>query len=406
MSSLLSFPREKIRVLLLEGIHDSTERALVRVGYTHVDCHDVLPPLEELKDVRLLGIRSRTQVDQAVLDATPKLMAIGCFCIGTNQVDLNAAAERGVPVFNAPHSNTRSVAELVIGLTIMLLRGTFAKSRAVRRGTWPKTAPGSHEVRGKTMGIVGYGHIGSQVSILAEALGMNVVYYDIEQKLPLGNAHAVDSLDEILEVADLVTLHVPLTELTDGMMNADKLRKMRPGASLINTSRGAVVDQEALATALKDGHLGGAAVDVFPEEPRSNDAALESPLRELDDVILTPHVAGSTLEAQEKISAEVASKLVGYSDRGATMGAVNFPQLSLAAHTRAHRILHIHGNVPGMLQQINAVLAEDNINVLAQHLETANGIGYVVLDIEKVASTRLYARLKQIEGTIRARILY
>ncbi len=406
MSSLLSFPREKIRVLLLEGIHDSTERALAQRGYTRVDRYDVLPPLEELKDVRLLGIRSRTQVDQTLLDATPKLMAIGCFCIGTNQVDLKAEAERGVPVFNAPHSNTRSVAELVTGLTIMLLRGTFAKSRAVRRGTWPKTAAGSHEVRGKTMGIVGYGHIGSQVSILAEALGMHVVYYDIEQKLPLGNAHEADSLDEVLEVADLVTLHVPLTELTDGMMNADKLRKMRSGASLINTSRGPVVDQDALATALKEGHLGGAAVDVFPEEPRSNDAALESPLREVDDVILTPHVAGSTLEAQEKIGAEVASKLVGYSDRGSTMGAVNFPQLSLAAHTRAHRILHIHENVPGMLQQINAVLAEDNINVLAQHLETSNGIGYVVLDIEKVASTRLYARLKQIEGTIRARLLY
>lgn len=406
MSSLLSFPREKIRVLLLEGIHVSAEESFVQRGYTHVDRRDVLPPAEELTAVRMLGIRSRTHIDRAVLDAMPKLMAIGCFCIGTNQVDLTATAERGVPVFNAPHSNTRSVAELVIGFTIMLQRGAFSKSRAVHAGAWPKTAARSREVRGKTMGIVGYGHIGSQVSILAEALGMQVIYFDIEPKLPLGNARAVDSLQAVLETADVVTLHVPLTDVTDSMMDAANIARMRQGAFLINTSRGPVVDQDALAAALGDDRLGGAAIDVFPEEPRSNDAALESPLRQMDDVILTPHVAGSTLEAQEKIGVEVASKLVGYSDKGSTVGTVNFPQLSLAPHTRAHRILHIHGNVPGMLQQINSVIAEENINVLAQHLETSNGIGYVVLDIEKVASTRLFLRLKRIEGTIRARILY
>ena len=406
MSSLLSFPREKIRVLLLEGIHDSAAEAFVQRGYTHVDRSAVLPPPEELHDVRLLGIRSRTHIDESVLEALPKLMAIGCFCIGTNQIDLAAAAHRGVPVFNAPHSNTRSVAELVIGLTIMLQRGTFGKSRAVHAGEWPKTAAGSREVRGKTIGIVGYGHIGSQVSILAEALGLHVVYFDIEPKLPLGNARAVDSLEELLETADVVTLHVPLTEATDRMMDAGNIARMQPGAFLINTSRGPVVDQDALADALKDGRVGGTAVDVFPEEPASNDAGLVSPLRAIDDAILTPHVAGSTLEAQEKIGLEVSHKLVGYSDRGSTVGTVNFPQLSLSPHTRAHRILHIHRNVPGMLQQINSALAEENINVLAQHLETANSTGYVVLDIEKVASTRLFARLKQIEGTIRARILY
>jgi D-3-phosphoglycerate dehydrogenase len=404
--SLLSYPREQIRVLLLENIHDSAKEVFERYGYSHVDASTTVPSDEELADVRLLGIRSRTDLDAKLLDRLPKLLAVGCFCIGTNQVDLKEAANRGIPVFNAPHANTRSVAELVIGLTIMLMRGAFAKHRQVHAGAWPKTALGSHEVRGKTLGIIGYGHIGSQVSVLAEALGMRVVYYDIEPKLPLGNAHAAVSLEEVLGAADIVTLHVPLTALTDRMMNADRVAAMRPGTFLINTSRGPVVDQAALAGALESGHLAGAAVDVFPVEPRTQEARLESPLVDLPDAVLTPHIGGATLEAQEKIGREVAAKLVAYSDRGSTVAAVNFPALSLPEHGDAHRILHIHRNVPGMLRQVNSVVAEENINVLSQYLETRNGVGYVVLDIEKVASTRLFRRLREIEGTLRARILY
>ena len=402
--SVLSFPREKIRVLLLENIHDSAAHTFAKAGYTWVDREQALPAHDTLGDVRVLGIRSRTHVTAELLDAMPKLLAIGCFCIGTNQVDLKAAAERGIPVFNAPHANTRSVAELVIGLTIMLMRGAFEKNRLVHQGSWPKTAEGSHEVRGKTIGIVGYGHIGSQVSILAEAMGLRVIYYDIEPKLPLGNAMPVDSLDELLAMADIVTFHVPLTPVTDGMMNAPRIARMVPGAFLINTSRGPVVDGPALAEAIRAGLIGGAAVDVFPEEPKKRTEALDSPLRELDDVILTPHVGGATLEAQQKIGREVANKLVDFSDRGVTVGTVNFPRLSLPAHPDAHRILHIHKNVPGVLQQINAAVAEENINVLAQHLETANGLGYVVLDIAKGASTRLFGLLRAIDGTIRTRV--
>ena len=410
MTTPLSFPREKIRVLLLEGIHEDAVRAFERQGYTRVDrIAGALPPDElhaALADAHMVGIRSRTQLDAAAVAAAKRLIAIGCFCIGTNQVDLGAAAARGIPVFNAPHSNTRSVAEMVLGLTIMLMRGTFTKSQAVHAGSWPKSAAGSREVRGKTIGIVGYGHIGSQVSILAEALGMRVLFFDIEPKLPLGNADPVETLEEVLGNADIVTLHVPQTEVTTGMIDADAIELMREGAFLINTSRGPVVDPAAVAAALDRGHLAGAAVDVFPVEPRNREASLESPLRGRGNVILTPHVAGSTQEAQEKIGLEVAAKLTGYSDRGSTMGAVNFPQISLADHRNAHRILHIHRNVPGILRQINEIIAEENINVLAQHLETRGDLGYVVLDIAKVASTRLFTRLKTIEGTVRARILY
>jgi D-3-phosphoglycerate dehydrogenase len=404
--SLLSYPREKIRILLLENIHDSAKEVFAHHGYTWVDASTTLPPDEELEDVRLLGIRSRTDLDAKLLDKLPKLLGVGCFCIGTNQVDLAETANRGIPVFNAPHANTRSVAELVIGLTIMLMRGAFAKHRQVHAGTWPKTAVGSHEVRGKTLGIVGYGHIGSQVSVLAEALGMRVVYYDIEPRLPLGNAYSATSLNEVLAAADIVTLHVPLTELTDGMMNEERLAAMREGSFLINTSRGPVVEQEALAQALASGHLAGAAVDVFPVEPRTQDARLDSPLVDIPDAVLTPHIGGATLEAQEKIGREVAAKLVAYTDRGATVAAVNFPNLSLPEHRNAHRILHIHRNVPGILRQVNAAVAEENINVMSQYLETRGGVGYVVLDIEKGPSTRLFNRLREIEGTLRARILY
>lgn len=410
MTSLLSFPRHRIRVVLLEGIHPGAKAHLVEHGYTNVALVDRALPEGELADLvagaHILGIRSRTVVDRKLLERAPRLLAIGCFCIGTNQVALEEAALRGVPVFNAPHSNTRSVAELVIGLVVMLRRDIFRKSMEVHTGRWPKTAKGSHELRGQTLGIVGYGHIGSQVSVLAEALGMRVIFFDIQPKLPLGNAQPVASLEDLLRHADIVTLHVPETPDTLGMMNARRLAAMRPGALLVNTSRGSVVDQEALAEALDRGHLAGAAVDVFPREPRRTDEALESPLRGRRDVILTPHIAGSTLEAQEKIGLEVAGKLIAYSDRGSTVGAVNFPELNLAPHQGTHRILHIHRNEPGMLQQINKAVADENINVLAQHLETRGPVGYVVLDIEKRASSRLFALLRRIPGTLRSRILY
>jgi D-3-phosphoglycerate dehydrogenase len=396
--------------VLCEGVHASAVQYLEAHGYTLIESVPHAPSATQLRallsDAHLVGIRSRTSLDREALEAASKLVAVGCFCIGTDQVDTEAAAERGIPVFNAPHANTRSVAELVIGLSIMLARDTFRKSGLVHAGQWPKSAAGAHEVRGKTLGIVGYGHIGSQVSVLAESMGMRVLFHDIVAKLPLGNATPVASLEELLASSDIVTLHVPQTPLTTNMIEAGRLRLLRPGALLINTSRGAVVDQEALAAALVEGRLGGAAVDVFPAEPLSATAPLESPLRGLPNVILTPHVAGSTEEAQEKIGVEVATKLVSYSDLGATVGAVNFPELTLAPHAGANRILHIHENVPGMLQRINSAIAEESINVLAQHLETRRNVGYVVLDIEKRASTALLGRLKEIPGTIRARILY
>jgi len=410
MSASHSFPRDRIRAVLLEGVHESAVEALRSRGYTRIDRYDTALDGDDLKraiaDAHLIGIRSRTQLTRGAIEAAHRLVAIGCFCIGTNQVDVDFAAGRGVPAFNAPHSNTRSVAELVIGLTVMLMRDVFPKSLAVHQGRWPKTARGSREVRGKTMGIIGYGHIGSQVSILAEALGMNVIFFDIVDKLPLGNARRADSLTEVLLESDMVTLHVPQTAQTSGMMNQARLRSMRRGAHLINTSRGAVVDQAALAELLAAGHIAGAAVDVFPTEPSSNELALESPLRGLDNVILTPHVAGSTEEAQQKIGVGVATKLMRFSDSGATVGAVNFPELTLAPHEGAHRILHIHRNVPGVLSQINRAVAGEGINVLAQHLETRREIGYVVLDIESEGSDRLFAQLRSIDSTIRARILY
>jgi len=406
----LSYPREKIRIVLCEGIHASAIAYFEQHGYTQIESLSRAPSPSELRQLassaHILGIRSRTVLDRDALSAGTKLIAVGCFCIGTDQVDGEFAADRGVPVFNAPHANTRSVAELVIGLSIMLERDTFRKSGLVHAGSWPKSAKGAREVRGKTIGIVGYGHIGSQVSILAEGLGMRVLFHDIVPKLPLGNAAPVATIEELLAAADVVTLHVPQTPATTNLMDEARIRAMRKGAFLVNTSRGVVVDQKALAAALRDGHLAGAAVDVFPSEPRSPDAPLDSPLRGIPNVILTPHVAGSTEEAQEKIGAEVASKLVVYSDRGSTVGAVNFPELTLASHEGANRVLHIHENVPGMLQRINSAIAAEGINVLAQHLETRARIGYVVLDIEKQASTALLGRLRAIPGTIRARILY
>jgi D-3-phosphoglycerate dehydrogenase len=409
MKPRLSRPRDQIRVLLLEGIHERAVATFHEAGYSSVRrLEGALTPEElrrEIADTHVVGLRSRTQLDVFAIEAARRLAAVGCFCIGTNQVALDTAALRGVPVFNAPHSNTRSVAELVIGLAVMLFRDVFRKSSLAHDGKWLKTAKGAHELRGKTLGIVGYGHIGSQVSILAEAMGMRVFYYDIVPKLSLGNAQPMPTLEELLAMSDLVTLHVPQTPETMGMMSAERIRAMRRGAHLINASRGTVVDVEALATALSEGHIGGAAVDVFPAEPKSADEEFVSPLRGHPNVILTPHVGGSTVEAQESIAVDVALKLISYSDSGNTTGAVNFPQLNLAPHAGCHRILHVHENRPGVLRAINDVIADRHINIVGQHLQTKGDIGYVVLDVAE-ARDDVLPPLRGIEGTIRARVLY
>ena len=407
--SRLSRPRDQIRILLLEGIHERAVAAFHEAGYTSVRrLEGALPPDElhaALADAHVVGLRSRTQLDGPAIEAARRLAAVGCFCIGTNQVALETAALRGVPVFNAPHSNTRSVAELVIGLSVMLFRDVFQKSSLAHDGKWRKTAQGAHELRGKTLGIVGYGHIGSQVSILAESMGMRVLYHDIVPKLSLGNARPMPSLDELLAMSDLVTLHVPQTPETANLMSAARIASMRRGAHLINASRGTVVDVDALAEGLRSGRLAGAAVDVFPTEPKSKDEEFVSTLRGIPNVILTPHVGGSTVEAQESIAIDVAHKLMSYSDSGNTTGAVNFPQLNLTPHDRCHRILHVHGNRPGVLRAINDVIAGRGVNILGQHLQTQGAIGYVVLDVEE-ADDQILPPLRAIEGTIRARILY
>ncbi len=408
--STLSRARDQIPVVLLEGINERAEQILHSAGYTNVRrlagalTQDEL--VAALADARMVGLRSRTQLTRDVLDAAPGLMAIGCFCIGTNQVDLAHSASIGIPVFHAPHSNTRSVAELVAGLAVMLFRGVYAKSAAAHRGEWRKTAVGAHEVRGKTLGIVGYGHIGSQVSVLAESLGMQVVFHDIVPKLALGNARALPSLDAVLDGSDLVTLHIPETAQTKGLIGGAQIARMRQGAYLVNASRGTVVDVDALAGALREGHLSGAAVDVFPREPKSPGETFESPLRGLENVILTPHVGGSTVEAQHAIAADVAMQLISYSDRGDTTGAVNFPRLSLAAHEGGHRVLHIHRNQPGLLLRVNEVIAGLGVNILGQHLQTMGDVGYVVLDVDRAPAAAVLPPLRAIEGTIRARILY
>ncbi|MFQ5729859.1 MAG: phosphoglycerate dehydrogenase [Waddliaceae bacterium] len=407
---MLLSDKKKIKVLLLEGVDQSAVDLFREHGYANVETipsalHDE-ELLEKLQDTLILGIRSRTYLSEKILVQAPKLLAVGCFCIGTNQVALREAAFKGVPIFNAPHSNTRSVAELVMGLTIMLMRGIFVKSFAAHEGKWLKTATGSHEVRGKVLGIVGYGHIGTQVSVLAESLGMQVYYYDIKTKLPLGNAKSLGSLEELLKISDIVTLHVPETPETRNMMDEKHMGMMKNGAFLINASRGTVVNIDALSESLERGHIEGAALDVFPREPEDLSIPFESPLKGKPNVILTPHIGGSTLEAQRNIGVEVSRKLIHYSDRGSTEGAVNFPELNLPLHKDVHRILHIHKNVPGMLRQINKAIAEENINVQSQYLLTNLDIGYVVLDIEETVSDNLMKTLKQIQGTIRARLLY
>ncbi|TPG10525.1 phosphoglycerate dehydrogenase [Rhodanobacter glycinis] len=407
-----SYPRQDIKVLLLEGVSASAVENFRRAGYSQVELHAKSLPEDELKrrisDAHIVGIRSRTQLTDEVLAHAKRLIAVGCFCIGTNQVDLAAARKLGVPVFNAPYSNTRSVAELVIAEAIMLLRGIPQKNALCHRGGWTKSASGSYETRDKVLGIVGYGHIGTQVGVLAEGLGMRVIFHDIETKLSLGNARAVSSLDELLERADVVTLHVPETPATQLMIRQEQLARMRTGAMLINASRGSVVDIDALAAALHAGHLAGAAVDVFPLEPKGNDDPFVSPLVGLDNVILTPHIGGSTLEAQDNIGIEVASKLIRYSDNGSTLSAVNFPEVNLPEHPHSRRLLHIHRNVPGMLSRINEVFSAGNINIDAQFLQTDSEVGYVVIDVsaDALQASALKEQLAAIPGTLRSRVLY
>lgn len=410
-----SLAKDKIKILLLEGLHQSSVDELKAKGYSNIEyiktslSNDDL--IAKIADVHFIGIRSRTQLTEEVLSHAKKLVAIGCFCIGTNQVDIKAAQKRGIPVFNAPFSNTRSVAELVLGETLLLLRGIPEKSAKAHRGEWFKSAIGSFEARGKTLGIIGYGHIGTQLGILAETLGMRVRFYDIETKLPLGNASQATSLNGLLGEADVVSLHVPETPQTQNMIGAAQFSAMKTGAIFINASRGTVVDIDALASALSDKKVAGAAIDVFPVEPKGNDDEFISPLRGFDNVILTPHIGGSTKEAQENIGLEVASKLAKYSDNGSSLSAVNFPEVSLPEHslpgqTGTSRLLHIHHNQPGVLTKINQAFANSDVNIAAQYLQTDDQIGYVVIDIESSNSVQALKALKAIDGTIKARILH
>ena len=408
--SQFSLDKSKIRFLLLEGVHKNALDVLSNNGYTNIEYlrgaldEDAL--IAKIKDAHFIGIRSRTQLTEKVFAAANKLIAVGCFCIGTNQVNLKAAMQRGIPVFNAPYSNTRSVAELVLGELILLLRGIPEKNFLVHRGGWSKSAEGSYEARGKTLGIVGYGSIGSQLSVLAESLGMQVIYYDVVTKLPLGNARQVTTIDELYATADVVTLHVPELPSTKNMVGAAEFAKMKKGAIFINAARGTCVEIEALADAIKSKHLNGAAIDVFPKEPKANDEEFMSALRGLENVILTPHIGGSTLEAQANIGLEVAEKFARYSDTGATITAVNFPEVSVPQSAGKHRLLHIHNNVPGVLSKVNLVFAENGINISAQSLMTNDSIGYLVMDVDAEYSDLALAKLQQVEGTIRTRVLF
>ncbi|KWV47677.1 D-3-phosphoglycerate dehydrogenase [Bradyrhizobium macuxiense] len=409
---MLSLPKTKIRVLLLEGVNDSAARMFEANGYTELQRLPKALGREELKQalsgIHMLGIRSRTQLTAEVLEAADRLLVVGCFSVGTNQVDLDVARKLGIPVFNAPYSNTRSVAELTIAEVVMLFRRIFPRSISAHAGGWDKSAEGSREVRGKTLGIVGYGNIGSQLSNLAEAMGMRVIYFDQTDKLRHGNTEPADSLDALLAASDVVSLHVPETPATANMIGPAQLQLMKPEAFLINNSRGTVVDLDALASALREGRLAGAAVDVFPVEPASNEARFVSPLQGLSNVILTPHVGGSTEEAQDRIGGEVARKLIDYSDVGSTFGAVNFPQVQLPARPTGTRFIHVHRNIPGVMRQVNDAVSRHGINILAQYLQTDPEVGYVVLETDIVGGEGegLLAELKAINGTIRVRVLY
>ena len=406
-----SLAKDTMKILLLEGVHDSAVQVFQQAGYTHIEHHKKALEPAALKaklaeGVRMVGIRSRTQLTADILQAAPKLFAIGCFCIGTNQVDIDAAERAGVPVFNAPFANTRSVAELVLAEMILLLRRVPEKSHLAHQGIWQKSAQDCFEVRGKTLGIIGYGHIGSQLSVLAEGLGMRVKFYDIEHKLPMGNAEPVPSMQALLAQSDIVSLHVPATEQTSNMIDAQAIKAMKSGAVLINASRGNVVDLDALAEAIEANHVAGAAIDVFPVEPGSNAEPFQSPLQTLPNVVLTPHVGGSTMEAQAGIGVEVAEKLVKYSDNGSTLMSVNFPQVALPTHDGRHRILHIHHNQPGVLNAINQIFSKQHINIAAQYLQTTATIGYVVMDVVSSETDALVKALKQVDGTLRCRVLF
>lgn len=408
--STTSYPRNKIKILLLENIADSAVAEMHSFGYLQIErlggALSEAQLIEAVKGVHLIGIRSKTHITKEVIAAADKLLAIGCFCIGVNQVDLKAATQKGVAVFNAPHANTRSVAELVIGLCVMLIRKISDKNAAAHRGEWLKDSKGSFELRGKTLGIIGYGNIGSQVSNLAEAMGMHVIYYDIATKLPLGNARSVRELKDLLRLSNIVTLHVPSDESTRNMINSETLRSMRKGSILINYSRGDVVDLDALRKAVESGKLSGAAVDVFPEEPEKNGDAFSSVLQNLPNVILTPHVGGSTEEAQANIGLDVTAKLINYLEYGDSQGSHTVPPISLSPQAGTHRILHIHRNIPGILGQINSRLSKSKINITGQVLKTNDETGYVILDIESKLSKEAFEILKSIKGTIRARMVY
>jgi D-3-phosphoglycerate dehydrogenase len=405
-----SYPKEKINILFLENISDAAVKHFKDAGYSSVrklgGALSEEQLIKEIKDVHLLGIRSKTQITKNILDAAKKLQAIGCFCIGVNQVDLKSARQNGVVVFNAPYSNTRSVAELVIGLSIMLIRRIPDKNTAAHQGVWNKEAKGSYELRGKTLGIIGYGNIGSQVSVLAEGLGMKVIFYDTVTKLPLGNAVSKKSLKEVLGQSDIVTLHVPETAQTKNLINKSNIRNFKKGGILINYARGEVVELDALAKAIKDGHISGAAIDVFPWEPEKNGDTFQSPLQNLPNVILTPHIGGSTEEAQMNIGEDVSNKMFQYLEMGSSTGSHTIPSLSLPPQEGTHRILHIHNNVPGVLSAINTALSQHHINILAQYLKTNDEVGYVVLDVDKKLSNQALQLLKELKDTIKVRLLY
>lgn len=410
MIAKTSLEKSKIKFVLLEGLHQSAVDALKAAGYTNIDYVKTALTgnelVERIKDAHFVGLRSRTQLTREIIEQAPKLIAVGCFCIGTNQVDLDAAVEQGVAVFNAPFSNTRSVAELVIAEAILLLRGIPAKNAGCHRGEWLKSAVGSFEIRGKILGIIGYGSIGSQISVLAESLGMRVIFYDAITKLPLGNASQVKSLPELLSTADIISLHVPELPTTHNMIGEKEINTMKKGAILINASRGTVVEIDPLADALRSGHLSGTAIDVFPVEPKGNNDEFLSPLREFDNALLTPHIGGSTMEAQENIGVEVAEKLIKYSDNGTTITSVNFPEVALPAQQNIHRLLHVHENTPGILSAINNIVSSNNLNICGQYLQTNDKIGYVVIDVNSQYSDVALTQLKEINGTVRCRVLF
>jgi len=410
MPESTSYPKEKINILFLENISDKAVQRFKENGYASVrKISGALSEeelIKEVKNVHLLGIRSKTKISEKILDAATKLQAIGCFCIGVNQVNLKEATKKGIVVFNAPYSNTRSVAELVIGASIMLIRRIPDKNKAAHEGVWMKDAKGSFELRGKTLGIIGYGNIGSQLSVLAESLGMKVIFYDVETKLPLGNANVCKSLKDVVSQSDIISLHVPETKQTKNLINKNMLKNFKKGSILINYARGEVVDLDALAKCLKDGELSGAAIDVYPWEPEKNGDKFETPLQGLSNVILTPHVGGSTEEAQQNIGEDVSIKLFNYLEKGITNGSHTVPAIGLPPVEGAHRILHIHKNVPGVLSEINTQLSKYNINIVGQYLKTNDEIGYVVLDVDKKLSNQALNLLKDVKATIKVRLLY